>query len=592
MRFRFALLAPHLALVCTLLAMAGLMSWGSRDDSPTEDELTHLVRGIAYWQAPDTRLSYGHPALGNAWTALPVAFDADNPRIEKLNGWKTATAAKVTKAYVEKDYGRAREQLMRARMAPMALGLLLVTYLFYWSRAIFGLRTALAVTLFTAFNPVVIAQCRYVTTDPAAMIGFVIGVGEFVRYLRGGRFSIWLMPLGLALGLLTKYSGMVLIPFALVTGVAVCAAARGRFQGLAARPRWLELAKHMAIAAGVITLAINVTYKFNDTGLTVGQILDKPEPQYWVSSRYDDLMERFTPLPKLPRSLRVPIPYTYLFGIAGIRGHTTSGFTSYFWGQRITKAPVTYFPVLLAIKNPPGELAFLLAGAALVAWRRRIRLETGAVLSAAVVFLLVASRSNLAMGVRHVLPVVALLGVLAGRSFDKLWELWSRREVRGGLGAVLSTTLLSAVTAGPDFLGYFNVLAGGRAGGHRISIYGEDWGQDRVKLVKLVKERRLTPLYYDPQTGTRALEVRYLKLRYSRPRCGMTPERGWLALHALTYHTRDIAKCYPFIAGKRPDIEINDHIYLFKIDAPKAAPAPQVKPNLGEPEALPDDPQP
>ena len=73
-------------------------------------------------QAPDTRLSYGHPALGNAWTALPVAFDADNPRIERLSGWKTATAAKITKAYLEKDYGRARDQLMRSRYSAYTVG--------------------------------------------------------------------------------------------------------------------------------------------------------------------------------------------------------------------------------------------------------------------------------------------------------------------------------------------------------------------------------------------------------------------------------------------------------------------------------------
>src|SRR5688572_14292511 len=100
--------AHHLALAFTLIVMSGLMLWGSSQDSPTEDELTHMVRGIAYWQSRDTRLSYGHPALGNAWTALPVAFDRDNPRIDKLRGWKTATAAQVTKAYVEKDYARAR----------------------------------------------------------------------------------------------------------------------------------------------------------------------------------------------------------------------------------------------------------------------------------------------------------------------------------------------------------------------------------------------------------------------------------------------------------------------------------------------------
>jgi hypothetical protein len=588
--------AHHLALALALVVMFGLMLRGSSSDSPTEDEFTHMVRGIAYWQGRDTRLSYGHPALGNAWTALPVAFDADNPRIDQLRGWKKATAATVTKAYLEKDYGRARAQLLRARLAAMALGLLLVSYIFYWCRSVIGPRTAFAALVLVAFNPVVLAQCRYVTTDPPAMLGYAIAVGELVRYLRGAKYSVWLMPLGLSLGLLTKYSGVILVPFALVTASIVCGLGLGRFAGLSPKRRWLELAKHVAVAIALTTLAINVTYKFNDTGMTVAQILAKPEPEYWVSSRYDDLLERFTPLPKLPQKLRIPIPYTYIFGMAGIRGHTEAGFTSFYWGSRIKKAPHSYFPVMLAIKNPPSLLALLAAGAVLVWRRRRLSLVSAVVTAGAAAFMLVATRSNLAMGVRHVLPVIPLLSILGARSFDLLWELWQKAWLRYGLGAVLGSTLLSALSAGPDYLGYFNFLVGGRKGGHQISIYGEDWGQDRQKLAELVQARKLTPLYYDPMTSTRALEAKYLKLPYRSLRCGMKPQGAWVALHALTYRTRDIGKCYPFLKHRQPDMDVNDHIYVYwipKADAAEASePAPAASPTSApsrEPEP-PDEP--
>lgn len=573
--------AHHLALALALVVMSGLMLRGSSQDSPTEDELTHMVRGIAYWQTHDTRLSYGHPALGNAWTALPVAFDRDNPRIEQLNGWKTATAAQVTKAYLEQGYGYARDQLLRARWAAMALGLLLVTYVFYWSRAVFGPRTAYFTLLLTAFNPVVIAQCRYVTTDPPAMLGYAIAVGELIRYLRGGKYSVVLMPLGLSLGLLTKYSGVTLVPFTLAVCALICALGLGRFAAMPLKRRWLTLAKHAGVTVLVTTFAINLAYKFNDTGLTVGAILDKPEPVYWVSSRYDDLLERFTPLPKLPRGLRIPIPYTYIFGMAGIRGHTTAGFASFYWGERIKKAPSSYFPVMLAIKNPPGLLALLAAGALLVARRRRLSLASAVVTAGAAAFMLVATRSNLAMGVRHLLPVIPLLSILAGRSADWLWQLWPQSWSRAGVGALAGSTLVSAVTAGPDYLGYFNFLAGGRKGGHQISIYGEDWGQDREKLARVVAEKKLKPLYYDPQTPTRALEAKYLKLPYKTLRCGMKPSGAWVALHALTYRTRDLRKCYPFLKGRTPDLEINDHIYLFWI--PKAETPLEAEPALPAP---------
>lgn len=565
----------HLALLIGLLVMSVLMLRDYTSDSPTEDELTHMVRGIAYWRGGDTRLSYAHPPLGNAWTALPVAWDADNPRIDRLKGWSNATAASTTKAYAEYDYAHARAQLMRSRLAVMAIGLLLVSYVYYWCISFFGLRTALAALLLICLNPVLLAQCRYVTTDPPAMLGFTIGIGELLRYLRGDRFGLVRMALGVSLGLLTKYSGVTLVPVVVVAALACCWLGKGIFSGQPGKLRFVRLGKHLALTGVIVTLCINLAYRFEGTGLTVGEILDRKEPTYWVSSKYPGLFERFTPLPKLPRALPIPLPYTYMFGIAGIRAHSSGGFTSYFWGERLRKAPAIYYPVMLLIKNPPSTLLLLGAGAVLLARRRRASLASWVLAGGVAAFLAVASRSNLAMGVRHLLPVMPALSVLAGRSFDLLWEAFPQAAARQGLGALLASTAVSAFAASPDYLGYFNLLAGGREGGHRISIYGEDWGQDRERLAELVKRRRLSPLYYDPQTPLRAQEASFLGLKYKPLRCGMKIAGAWVAVHALTYKTRDADKCYPYLKGRAPDLDVRHHIYLWHVPAASAGNKPQ-----------------
>jgi 4-amino-4-deoxy-L-arabinose transferase-like glycosyltransferase len=563
----------HVALGIGLLVLSAFMLNGYRQDSPTEDELTHMVRGIAYWRGADTRLSYAHPPLGNAWTALPVAWDAGNPDINRLKGWKTATASTTTKAYVDKDYGYAREQLMRARLAGMTLGLLLVAYVYYFCLSIFGLRTALVTLALLTLNPVLIAQCRYVTTDPAAMLGFSVAIGELVRYLRGARWGALRVGLGLSLAMLTKYSGVTLAPFSLVTALVCCFIGLGIFADQPKKQRFLRLAQHTGLIAVCVLLCVNWAYRFELTGLRVGEILDRKEPSYWVSNKYPQLLERFTPLPKLPRALPVPLPYTYLFGIAGIRGHASGGFTSYFWGEQLRKAPPIYYPVMLAIKNPPGLLLLLGAAGVLLALKRRLSL-TACVLSGAVAaFVIVASRSNLAMGVRHLLPVIPPLSMLAARAFDVLWQTFPLKPVRWSLAALLGSLGVSAVSAGPDYLGYFNIFAGGRKGGHLISIYGEDWGQDRQRFVELVQARNLQPLYYDSQTQMRALEVRFLGLKYRPLRCNAVLSDAWVALHALSYRTRDIGKCYPYLLGREPDLTVNDHVYLWKVSNTSAAPA-------------------
>ena len=579
----------HLALVLGLVVMSSLMLRGYTTDSPTEDELTHMVRGIAYWRGADTRLSYAHPPLGNAWTALPVAWDEGNPDVNQLRGWKTATAATTTRSYVNKDYGYARDQLMRARLAAMALGVVLVTYVYYFCLGTFGLRTALAALVLLVFNPVLIAQSRYVTTDAAAALGFTVAVGELIRYLRGARFGLLRVTLGVSLAMLTKYSGIALVPLTLLA-VSVCAVAGlGQFQALPSKARYLRLARDGALMLAGVVLCINLAYKGNDTGLQVGEILDRREPSYWVSSKYPNLFERFTPLPHLPRALPVPLPYTYMFGFAGIRGHSHNGFTSYFMGERLTRAPFYYLPVLLVIKSPPGLLALLLGAAYLLLRRRSLALPSWVLAAAIGTFLLMASRSNLAMGIRHGLPVLAPLSVLAARAFDLLWLKFPVVWAQAALAAALTSVGVSGVTAGPDYLGYFNVLVGGREGGHEISIYGEDWGQDRERLAQLVKEKGLKPLYYDPQTAMRAQEVRHLGMSYRSLRCGTRVKEGWVALHALTYRTRDIAKCHPYLEGRAPDLHINHHIYLWQVGSHKGPAAPEPNDDADADEAPEDD---
>jgi 4-amino-4-deoxy-L-arabinose transferase-like glycosyltransferase len=563
----------HLVLLVALVVMSLLMLRGYSEDSPTEDELTHMVRGIAYFRGSDTRLSYAHPPLGNAWTALPVAWDAKNPEIDKLKGWRSATASTTTKAYVDKDYGYARAQLMRSRIAGMAVGLMLVAYVYYFCLSLFGLRTALAALALLTLNPVLIAQCRYVTTDPAAMLGFSVAVGELVRYLLGARFGVVRVALGLSLAMLTKFSGVTLVPFSLLVTVVCCATGQGIFANQPLKRRLLRLAQHAAIVLAGILFCVNLAYKFNDTGMSVGEVLDRKEPSYWVSNKYPNLFERYTPLPSLPRALPLPVPYSYMFGIAGIRGHSDHGFTSYFWGEKLKKAPPSYFPVLLAIKNPPALVLLLLAAAFLFVRRRKLSLASWILTCSVATFLFVATRSNLAMGVRHVLPIIPPLSILAARAFDLLWSQSPSQPLRVALGLTLGSLPVSALTAGPDYLGYFNLFAGGRKGGHQISVYGEDWGQDRQRLAELVKARKLEPLYYVPQTAMRAQEMRYLGMRYRTLRCGTRVSDAWVAMHALTYRTHDLPRCYPYLVGRAPDLDVNDHVLLWKI--PKLGDVPE-----------------
>ncbi|XXT18461.1 phospholipid carrier-dependent glycosyltransferase [Sorangium sp. So ce429] len=562
--------AARLAPFAILIAMLGLLQWGHRDDSPTEDEWAHTTRGLAWWQTSDMRLNYAHPPLANAIAAIPVALMKGNAHVSSFRHWKDASIGLVAFDYIKQDYARAREQLFRARLMIMLMAVALAGYVWFWSRWFWGERAALAALVLVAFNPTIIAQGRYVTTDLPAALATMLAVGEFARYASGraGRWSLVTMTLAIGAAAVTKYSGLLLVPIFCLVGVLLAATGRGRFEGKPAARRFGELGLHMLLAGVVLLLVINAVYKFDDTGMSVRDILAAPEPQYPVSKGYKQhLMEKQSLVRFLPAGMRVPLPYTYLFGTAAVTALNAGGFTSYFLGEAIRIGHWAYFPVMLLIKNPPATVLLLLAGAAL-ALRRVRSLSVEVIVTGATALLLLASfmRANLNMGIRHAMPIMPLLAVLAARSFDRLSALASsRRPLQLALAGLVASTALSALLAAPHFLGYFNLFVGGAAGGYKISIYGEDWGQDRAALAKYAKEHDIQPLYYNTQSETRRLEWEYFGVPYKRFGCAtVPPPSSWVALHALTLKTAP-KKCYAMLRGREPDVEINHHIYLYRM---------------------------
>ena len=159
----------------------------------------------------------------------------------------------------------------------------------------------------------------------------------------------------------------------------------------------------------------------------------------------------------------------------------------------------TFFPVSFAIKTPL-EFFLLLAMATwtcctrpFAADRREqvpqelIRLYT---LTPLIVLLGVygasAMLSGLNIGYRHVLPMFAPLCILAGASaalFQNVPERLRRSGVlifaRVIVVIMLASNAAEAIWIWPDYLAYFNVVAGGPRHGYRWLVDSSlDWGQD------------------------------------------------------------------------------------------------------------------
>ena len=565
----------HIPAAAVIVFAAWLQVAGLPRIAPTVDEPHHLVSGLAFWTEGDSRLSWGHAPLGNIIPALLAIPTAQRGDLSRLPQWPEARTWELATAYAQQNYGNFRSQLQRARLGVILLTVLMGIYTYAWCFEQFGQRAALFTLTLLLFNPTVLAHGRLMTNDLAITFCIVLAAGEFVRYLQRpgwGRLATMALATGAAFS--TKWSAVALVPVFLAFGLHYAWRGRGRFAASMPRPRRLFRLVGEVVLVCLITIAfINASYRFQRTFWTVDHILSEPEsPQLHARGYAGQMLEEESPLSSLPGWLRIPVPYSYLYGAINVKVLNKKGQKVWFMGELKQYGSLLYFPILIGAKTPPALLVLLVAGlfGALVR-RQTPDLALAVPIGLGATFLVLAMSANINIGVRHVLPVVAMLAVVAGVTAGDHWHLgggrrWFRWVLRATIGILLLSTFVSTVVSRPHWLGYFNVFVGGRAGGHQLSIVGEDWGQDIVDLANEVKRRQLTPVAYAPYYPTQASELAFQGVSFLAFSCGdkaVPTYKRWVAVHATVL--RRFPECYPWSTDLEPTFHVNHHILVFDL---------------------------
>ena len=144
-----------------------------------------------------------------------------------------------------------------------------------------------------------------------------------------------------------------------------------------------------------------------------------------------------------------------------------------------------------------------------------------------VAILLVSLPSRINIGSRHVLPIYPLLAIVAAAGASWLLNVLPRQKVAAGAAAgLLLWHFVSSGRAHPDYLPYFNELAGREP--DRILVESDlDWGQDLQRL-----SNRLA------QLGVQRVALRYFgtadlgrhHLPPNDPIDPASPVSGWIAI--------------------------------------------------------------
>ncbi len=469
--------------VCSLLAILLIqLVLTIRTESITWDEDDHLYAGYMSWKTGDFGLNPEHPPLVKLLAALPIL---NMPlRLPALQNREFKHEAFLGgKEFLFKNDADA--MLFRARMAAASLTVLLALVVFLAGREMFGTAAGFVGLVLLVFDPNQLAHGALVTTDTGLTCFLFATVYGFYRFVK--RPTVWrLFLVGLAggLALSTKHTGILIFPILLLLTLVEWILARTSGSEDSSNegplPRGLSLAQYVASLAAIATVSLVVLwgfYGFRYAARPAGLDLNPPAAQYMALSSHPHEARLLATVARLHL-----LPESYIYGLADVRV-MDDFYSSFVLGKTYPHGVWFYFPVAIAIKSTlPFLLLVGIAIGAVATRKLTCRREILFLTVPPALYLGVAMSSHMNIGVRHVLPIYAFLGVLIGGAALALVK--SQRRWIYVFAALIVFQIVTSLRAFPTYISYVNEAWGGQKNAWwLLSDSNSDWAQ-QLKATK------------------------------------------------------------------------------------------------------------
>lgn len=339
-----------------------------------------------------------------------------------------------------------------ARLATIAASLLLAYFIARWSAELYGAWAGRFALLLYAFSPNILAHATLVTTDLYAALGAVVSSYFFFRFFKEPSLRTALIAaLTLGLAQLAKFSTAYLFLFQFLLIVVLYAVGRHWSMRLPER--------RLLVAYGLLSIGLTLLV------LQIGFVLHRPIIRL-ADMRF--ISRPFQALQTMPVLSRVPIPLPgpFVQGLDMTLQHEQTGASFgkiYLLGEprnisRGDQPFYSYYVVCYLFKEPIALQFLLLMG---LLWLLRHRSMPAFLMGEVHVvwpmlgYLLIFSYANKAqIGIRHILPALALALILASACFAS-WEVWGRRR-RALFCLVLAYLVVSILSYFPHMIPYTN----------------------------------------------------------------------------------------------------------------------------------------
>jgi 4-amino-4-deoxy-L-arabinose transferase-like glycosyltransferase len=541
---RIRLVVAGLALAVT--AVGVLRVWSTLSVfSATIDEPDHIGAGMEWLSRGTYTRDTKHTPLGRVAAAFPLWLDGSRS-VGLADEWDEGNAIFASR-------GRFQADLAKARSGIVVFFVLMCGVVFLWSMELFGPWIGLLCLFELSLLPAVLALSGLVTTDMAGASTVVLSLWMFLRWSR--RRTPWrALAAGFCLGLalLAKLSAVPLLVGCALVWLAFQAWMRRGWPSEAVRFR---LGQTLLVGLGAFLL-IWAGYRFQS----------EPLSQAKTVRRYQARLDQHSlPGRAISKALDVPIPGGNMIRGFGdlliFEGEPTR--PQYFLGKVKAGGWLLYFPVAFLVKAP---LPFLILCGIGLLLAIRVVARGGDVewcypAGFALVVFLVCLPTHWNIGTRYLLAAYPLLCIASGLAIRSLWH--SPRltaAARAVVAGLLFWLAAESAYAHPDYLAYFNELAGGHP--ERILADSDlDWGQDLYRLQREARRVHASPLWeaYWGMTRPQAYGFDTRALPADRTVSGwvavsiqllvLTPERyAWLA----PYSWRPVGKSIRFYFVPEP----------------------------------------
>jgi hypothetical protein len=449
-------------------------------DGRTVDEPVHLAyaeRGLAQgtWTRDDESLNSKMPAT--ALNALP-AF--------ALSHWTVLDQ---------------KRRLVLARSVTVMLSLVLAYLVWRWATELFGRQAGPLALLLYTFCPNVLAHSHLVTTDiPTALAMFAATYFSWRHVVAPSPMRLFVAGVTVGLAQLTKNSALLLFPiFAAIMAIRIAKEAfEAHAQNLGGpsllrwlRRRGVEILGQFAVLCIASIVVLNLGFSFEGTL--------SPLKSYTMVS---PLLKTLSAMP-LVREIPIPLPAPYLDGLDMVASDATGSSWSYLRGAYSDHGFRSYFFWAFLVKVPIATQLLVLAAAGLLVARsiRAIDNQVFLFVPVLILFGYLSLFFSLDIGLRYFLPAFPFLFVFASQCAGPFVGMTApvHRGWRLALIALLAWLAVASWKVHPDYLTYFNEIAGGPSKGwHWLIDSNLDWSQRSDYLQQVYVRHSPVRVWIDP----------------------------------------------------------------------------------------------